>query len=311
MPQTPVIVIVTHNSAGHLAACLESVARFGLPAIVVDNASSDGSAEMARRYKGVQVIANPENRGFAGACNQGIRATGGGLFLLLNPDARLLTPLTPLIDACADPRTGAAAGQLTGDDGSPQSGFTLRRFPTCSTLVFETLGINRLWPSNPINRRYRCLDANLGVSQYAEQPAGACLLVRRDVWALLGGFDERFHPLWFEDVDFLKRLTAAGFEVRYDPAAKAAHSGGHSIEGLPPARRRLYWYASLLTYAAKHFSRPSVRVVAMAIMAGVGARWIGEMIGGAGSSRYTEVIRLAWRAFLNPDHMLRNGKGTA
>ncbi len=73
------------------------------------------------------------------------------------------------------------------------------------------LGLNRLWPGNPVNRRYRCLDLDLEAAADVEQPAGAFLLIRRDAWQALGGFDEGFHPIWFEDVDFLKRARDAGY----------------------------------------------------------------------------------------------------
>ena len=67
-----------------------------------------------------------------------------------------------------------------------------------------------MWPGNPVNRRWRCHDLDLSVAQDVEQPAGACLLVRGSVWQELGGLDERFHPLWFEDVDFCQRLKQRG-----------------------------------------------------------------------------------------------------
>jgi GT2 family glycosyltransferase len=210
------------------------------------------------------VVANPTNRGFAGGCNQGIAAAVHEHVLLLNPDAVLRTPVTPLVESGA----GCSAGRLEDALGKPQAGFTVRRFPTPATLAFEALGLNRLWPSNPVNRRYRCADLDLDRAQEVEQPAGALLMVRRDVWRDLGGFDERFHPVWFEDVDFLLRAKRAGHRVWYDPAVRATHHGGHSVNTLPAPTRLQHWYGNLLKFGAKHFTPWQVRAVGGAVLAG-------------------------------------------
>lgn len=256
-------VIVTHNSASFLPACLEAAVRFTDEVIVVDNASSDGSVGTAQNHP-VRVIANPTNRGFAGGCNQGIAAASGEHVLLLNPDAVLRTPVLPLVESGA----GCAAGRLEDADGKPQTGFTVRRFPTPWTLVFESLGLNRVWPSNPVNRRYRCHDLDLDRAQEVEQPAGALLMVRRDVWRELGGFDERFHPVWFEDVDFLLRASMAGHRTWYDPAVAAIHHGGHSVNAIDAGRRLQYWYGNLLKFGSKHFNPWQIRIVGGAVLLG-------------------------------------------
>ena len=130
--------------------------------IVVDNASSDRTVELVRERTHVRVIANRENRGFAAAVNQGISACEADFLLLLNPDANLLTA----VDAWWTPaQYGLAAGKLGGRKGPAQAGFTIRRFPTPAALIFELFGINRLWPSNPVNRRYRYLDRDLDESR--------------------------------------------------------------------------------------------------------------------------------------------------
>ncbi len=191
--------------------------------IVVDNASRDRTVERAQAHPGVRVIANRENRGFAAAVNQGIRAVESEYILLLNPDAQLLTSVDALVSASA--QYGLAAGRLVDSNGRAQAGFTLRRFPTPAALIFELFGINRLWPSNPVNRHYRYLDRDLAQPGSVEQPAGAFLMTRRDVWERLGGFDEGFHPIWFEDVDYCRRAVDAGYRIEYVPAVTARHHG--------------------------------------------------------------------------------------
>jgi N-acetylglucosaminyl-diphospho-decaprenol L-rhamnosyltransferase len=262
--------------------CLDALAEMapGVTAIVVDNASTDGTLEYVRRRTvvnpRVRLLANPNNRGFAGAANQGFEATAGDPILLLNPDVRLRTPLSPLIGACQE--HGLAAGQLTGLDGRVQAGFTIRRFPTPTSLAFELLGINRLWPGNPVNRRYRYLDRDLNREGPVDQPAGAFLMTRRDVWQSLGGFDQDFHPVWFEDVDFCRRAVQAGYRIQYVPQVRAEHLGGHSVSKLPATRMEVYWYDSLLRYGAKHFRPWQYRGVCLVAVLSTVPRMIAGMI---------------------------------
>lgn len=289
MDGEPGIVVVTHNSAGVLAACLESALEQSRSVVVVDNNSADESCEVAARYP-VQLIANRENRGFAAAVNQGVAALGTRMILLLNPDARLLTPLGPMMERLGQPGVGAVGGRLVDETGADQRGFAIRRFPTPAALAFESLGINRLWPGNPVNRRYRALDADLCVSQRTEQPAGAFFMFTRVTWTALRGFDERFHPLWFEDVDFLQRAANAGYEIWYEPASVAAHSGAHSIRKLQPTDRQRFWYGNLLRYASHHFATDHVvRLVALSVLVGIGIR---SLVSGEG--RQSGAARLAW-----------------
>ncbi len=243
----------------------------GAKAIVVDNGSADGTVERVREWgathPGVEVIANRENLGFAAAANQGFReARNAEHILLLNPDACLRTGLERLVEA--SDQYGLAAGKLVDQEGRTQVGFTVRRLPTASALVLELLSVNRFWPGNPVNRRYRELDRDLDLPGHAEQPAGAFLLVRRDVWEKLSGMDERFYPVWFEDVDFCRRALDAGYKIQYEPAAVAEHEGGHSVGRLPSARRAWYWYLSLLKYAEKYMHPWAFRGICAAAVLG-------------------------------------------
>ena len=129
-----------------------------------------------------------------------------------------------------------------------------------------------------------------------EQPAGALLLFRRKLWTELGGFDTRFHPLWYEDVDFCKRAADAGWKTRYLPTVTARHLGGHSIQKLDWGCREVYWYASLLRYGSKHLRSWAFRGVSAAVVFGS----ILRVISGVVSRRsfqpvavYAKIIRLA------------------
>jgi GT2 family glycosyltransferase len=260
------VLIVTYNSGSVIERCLKSCED--LPVVVVDNASKDATCDMIRRSRVVTLIANPGNYGFAAAVNQGVLALDTELILLLNPDTALQTSIEELEAACLQPGTGLAAGQLTDEQGQPQRGLSLRRFPEASTLICEILGINRLIPANPLNRAYRCLDLDLSQPAEVEQPPGAFLMFRREVWQRMGGFDTQFYPLWFEDVDFCKRASDLGLKIQYVPLVTATHQGGHSIAGLDWECREVYWYVSLLKYASKHFRPRGFRWVSAAVVLG-------------------------------------------
>ena len=261
------IVIVTYNSASEIGACLDAAMSTGAEVIVIDNASTDGTLDQIRQ-RGAAVVANPVNRGFAAAVNQGIRLVTAEYILLLNPDAVLKGSLEPLRAACAAPGAGAAGGKLVDLKGVVQAGFSVRRLPTPLDLALEILLVNRLWPGNPANWHYRCYDLNYDEPAEVEQPAGAFLMIRRQVWEELGGLDEQFYPIWFEDVDFCKRIRDRGYHVYFEPRAVAAHRGGHSIQKILLENRELYWYGSLLKYAFKHFHSGASRSLCLAVLVG-------------------------------------------
>lgn len=242
---------------------------------MVDNASRDGTVARARPHA-ARVLENSRNVGFAGGVNQGLKATRAACVLILNPDVTLRSPLEPLLEACR--QGGLAAGQLTDARGAAQAGFTIRRFPTPAALALELLGINRLWPRNSSNRHYRYLDRDLNQAGTVDQPAGAFLAIRHDVWDKLGGFDENFYPVWFEDVDFCKRAVRAGYRILYVPEVKARHIGGHSVRRISVTQRDLYWYDSLLRYAEKHFAARQYKGVCLAAVLSVFPRAVLSMI---------------------------------
>jgi GT2 family glycosyltransferase len=287
------VVVVTWNSAREIEKCLDSLPGVA-EIVVVDNASCDQTAAVAAsRHPRVRVLSNTENLGFAAAANQGVRATTSPLVLFLNPDAALADPLDPLVEALGEPGVAAAAGRLRDEAGSTQIGFNLRAFPTLGSLAAEALLLNRLWPSNPLNRRYRCLGLDHARPQDVDQPAGAFLMVRRDVLETVGGWDERFHPLWFEDVDLCLRIRRAGFRIRYVPACSARHQGGHSLARISVQDKQLYWYRSLLSYTDKHFSKPARSLVRAAVAVGALLRWFASWGRSEERRSYRTVLTLA------------------
>ncbi len=272
----------------------------GADVVVVDNGSRDRTlAEVAQRK--VSVLANENNRGFAAAVNQGFSALSSPYVLLLNPDAVILGGLDAMRQACDLKGAAGAGGCLVDARNSPQRGFMVRAFPTPAALIMEVLVLNRIWPNNPVNRRYRAMEMDYSLRTAVEQPAGAFLMVRREVWRELGGFDEGYYPLWFEDVDFCQRVAARNYVLFYTPEAVARHTGGHSIASIGVQDRCFYWYRSLIRYSARHYQPLAFRLVCLSVVAGSILRGVvGVLIEKSWTplEAYGKVVRLAGRCLL-------------
>lgn len=277
------VIIVTYNSAAAIGDCLEQLASAACEVIVVDNASQDESiatALAAGKQMPLQLIRMTGNIGFAAAVNQGVQAASGEVLLLLNPDAIAEPKAIDTLLECF-PSSGAevVGGALVEEDGEPEKGFVFRRLPTLPALAFEALVINQLWPGNPVNRRYRCLDADYSREQLVEQPAGACLAITRKAWESVGGMDPGFYPVWFEDVDLCARLLRQGATIVHCPQARFRHSGAHSVGQLAFRNKQMFWYRNMVRYAKKHFSSSDVWLLRLAIVVGMGLRSLGCLAG--------------------------------
>jgi len=262
------IVIVNWNAGDQLTDCLASFApacqdpTFKLSkCIVVDNASTDGSAEhLAALPFPIEVIRNRANTGFASASNQGARAGSSEYILFLNPDVRLFPDsLTRPLAFLADPlheRVGVVGLQLVGEGGAVQRNVT--RFPTPGDLFFQMLGFDRLFP-----RQFPPLFMSgwdYGDSRVVDQVPGAFFLIRRGLFESLGGFDERFF-MYFEDLDLAFRARRAGFTSYYLAEARVFHRGGGTTSQVK-ASRLFYILRSRAQYVAKQYGR----VAALAII---------------------------------------------
>ena len=250
------VAIVSWNSAAHLAAAVKSVPP-GVPVVVVDNASTDGSSDAARAA-GARVVEAGSNLGFGPACNLAAREGGPSeTILFLNPDAALVdgaSALAALLAALdADPAVAAAAPRLTGDG---QHQFQLRRLPHLGAILREALLVDRVFPANAGFRRDRYLDCPRDAAFDVEQPAAAALLVRRTAFEAAGGFDPAFTPAWFEDVDLCARLLARGGRIRFVPAARATHVGGVAMGALPWRDFRPLYVRNQFRYLARHAPAP-------------------------------------------------------
>jgi GT2 family glycosyltransferase len=201
-------IVVAYDSAETLPACLGALAREGAPVIVVDNASRDGSAELAERL-GAKVIRNPRNEGYGRANNRGVEAAATDLALIVNPDL-VVEPgaVGELLEAAARyPDAGILAPRIVEPSG---------RF------FFQPRSLLSPYLDNPAGRR----DLPEG-DCCAPFLSGACLLVRRDLFLALGGFDENIF-LFYEDDDLCRRIADAGHALVHVHAAVARHGRGRS-----------------------------------------------------------------------------------
>ncbi|HET7091574.1 MAG TPA: glycosyltransferase family 2 protein [Anaerolineae bacterium] len=250
------IVVVNWNVRDLLRRCLASIYKSSmarLEVIVVDNASSDGSAEMVRTaFPAAMLLSNADNVGFPAGNNQGFAAARGRYVMTLNPDTEIvgdaLAEMTAYLDAHRD--VGALGPQLLNSDGSVQS--SRRRFPTFATALFESTWLQGIAPRGVLARYY--MDDRLAdVAQEVDWVTGACILVRRDVLASVGGFDEAFF-MYSEELDWCRRIKLAGWKIVYLPEAKVIHHVGRS-SGQAVAARHVHFQTSKVRYFKKHHGR--------------------------------------------------------
>jgi N-acetylglucosaminyl-diphospho-decaprenol L-rhamnosyltransferase len=228
------VVVVNHNTGSYLARCMESVhAAAGdvrLEVVVVDNASADGSAERAvARHPQVTLLANPDNRGFARAANQGVAATSAPFVLLLNPDAEVIGGTLAALAKVARERPGAGTiGALVRNpDGTIQP--SARRVPRLGEALGHAF-LGPFWSGNRWTRSYTMADWDRSSEREVEWVSGSAMLVRRDAFEEVGAFDEGYF-MYVEDVDLCTRMRRVGWNVLFSPELEVVHQIGVSTRG--------------------------------------------------------------------------------
>ncbi len=273
------IVIVNWNVKDYLRDCLRSIVAGDVDAppeiIVVDNASGDGSAAMVRtEFPQVTLIASHENLGFARGNNVGVTRATGDFIFLLNPDTQLYPDALRLLRdyLSAHPQVGVVAPQLLWAEGSIQS--SRRRFPTPASMVWESTLLEQWFPRNRAAARYRFDDISPAVSIPVDWAVGAALLMRQEVWAQVGGFDETFF-MYFEETDWCRRVADAGWNIHYLPTAKVVHYEGQSSEQVVAARMARF-QRSKIRYAEKWFGGRWAWAIRQFLRLTTGIQWATE-----------------------------------
>lgn len=245
------VVVVRWKNGREIRECLESLVNSpeGQPAeiVMVDSGSNDGGAELlARDFPSVRVLELGKNLGFAAAANRGVSMSSSPYVALLNPDTRAPAgSLGRMVEALSGSDAAGVVPRLISPDGSPQTRWQLRELPR----VFE-LCLGRSGKAMRIRQGRATVEI--------PQPAAAAWLLRRDIWNRLNGFDERFVPAWWEDVDFCRRLKGfcdesgpeKGFVVL--PEVEIIHQGGASLSSLKTRDFLRIFHANLLRYAEIH-----------------------------------------------------------
>lgn len=304
VPSTIATLVVTWNNRAFLDRCLESLPTDS-EIIVVDNASTDGSAEfVAEKFPRVRLIRLDRNIGFGAAVNRAAAEATGTYLLLLNPDAEATPKALDRLREFLDEHItcGAAAGRLLSMTEDWQKGSNVRRLPTYGTVTADLLLFKYVWPSNPLTLKADASDITDETSQAVEQPTAACLMVRRRTFDQIGGMDERFFPAWFEDVDLCRRILEAGWTIFFVPKANFRHVGGSSLGTLGVARVKRLYYQNLERYMAKHHGLVGRALTRTLIVAGMGLRISGSaLIGNSDGIRtYGGVMKAALRGWKEP-----------
>jgi N-acetylglucosaminyl-diphospho-decaprenol L-rhamnosyltransferase len=270
------IIIVSWNVRDLLAACLDSIAAapviidaepeeeglhthpasagaIRVEVIVVDSASSDGSAAMIReRYPWVRLLAQDDNVGFTRGNNLALEAAQGRHVMLLNPDTVVHgDALNQLVDALDKrPDVGIVGPRVLNDDGTTQS--TRRRFPTPLTAIFESTWLQGYAPRRVLERFYVSDQPDDGTFE-VDWVQGCALAARRAVYEQIGPLDPGY-VMFSEELDWCRRAKDAGWRVLYLGSAAITHYGGRSTEQVE-ANKHIYFQKSKLRYFRKSHGR--------------------------------------------------------
>lgn len=254
------VIIVNYNTRDMLRDCLRSVlASEGVVSYhvyVVDNASRDGSADMVRAaFPQVELIANPDNNGYAAANNIALRRYQARYALLLNPDT-VLPPdaLQASMDFMnAHPEAGVMGPKLVKGDGSLDKACR-RSFPTPFVAFTRLFGLSKLFPNNPRFNRYNLENQDPDLLSEVDAVVGAYMLLRREALEQAGLLDEAFFAFG-EDLDLCYRIKVEhGWRVFYNPAITVLHYKGEAM------RQRSYamtiqFYRAMWIFHRKHFAK--------------------------------------------------------
>ena len=261
------VVVLSWNTQELTLACLRSLRADGQEhtreVIVIDNGSEDGSADaIADQHPDVLLVRNPENVGYAGGHNQGAKIASGTFLCTLNSDTEVEPgALDQLVDfLLAHPGHGAVSPRLVNLDGTVQR--ACMRFPGLLTAMCFDLFVGKFWPGSIVERRYFMKDFDHLSSRDVDQPPGAVFVVNRAEFLEMGGLDEDLF-LFFNDVDYCRRLWKRGRRIHYLAEAAVRHHGGASTKGFQ--KFIVIWHRNRLSYYRKHYGPLVVPYIRMLV----------------------------------------------
>jgi len=268
--------VVSWNTRALLESCLRSLeddAREGLTEVwVVDNASDDGSPDLVRdRFPWARLVASDENLGFGRAVNVVAEQTSTPWVGVANADIRLRpAALRELLGAAGrDPQAGALAPRLILPDGSTQH--SVFPFPSLRVALAVSLGLARALRG--LGDRLLLAGAwDESRERRVPWAVAAFLLVRRDAWDAVGGFDEQ-HWMYAEDLDLGWRLARAGFPTRYVPAAEVEHEHGAATDKAWGDERAIRWQRNSYAWMLRRRGWLLTRSIALIELGGAAVRY--------------------------------------
>jgi len=277
------IIIVNLNTRGLLRECLASVFRsagfLSMEVVVVDNGSTDGSAEMVLSdFPAVGLIRNATNEGFARPNNVGMELAKGRHVLLLNSDTVVdpdaLATLVRFLDE--HPDVGACGPRLVYPDGRTQQ--SVKGFPTPFSHICDMCYLDRLFPGSRLFGRGEMRYFDYSRPSVVEHLMAAAFLVRREVLDDVGLLDERF-AIYYNDMDWNFRMIASGWTIWYVPEARVVHHLGSTVGDVNRSFALfLVLHENVLLFYQKHYGRASVALYRVVSLLGFVLRSIGWSI---------------------------------
>ena len=266
------IIIVNWNIREDVVNCLRSIEenqpRCEYEVIVVDNASTDGSAEAVRqKFPWVRLIVNEQNLGFAAGNNVGLKKASGEYVLFLNSDTIVhrgsFDGLVSFMDG--NPEVGGCGPKLLNQDGTVQP--SARRFPTLRGILhyYTILRVVPIFRSE--YRKWHMRDFKHDRRMDVDQVKGAALMARRSIVEELGRMDEAFF-MYYEEVDLCYGIKQAGWRVAFVPDVAITHLGGRSMNRMP-VDRRVMTLRSMLTFLRKRHGRAKIAMFNLIFKPGV------------------------------------------
>ncbi|NQT33742.1 glycosyltransferase family 2 protein [bacterium] len=299
------VVVVTYNSKTTIGECLdsltESVSSGFLKVVVVDNASSDGTAEeVERSYSWVHLVRNDYNGGFAAGNNLARSYIEGNYCFFLNPDSKVgpycSSKLVDFLDryddvACVGPAVLNYQLRKT---------ISYHAYTGLFTSLWAAAGLQHPFPLNRIKGRWRISRKSIGTLVTVDRLIGAALMIRREALDQIGWFDERFF-LFSEEEDLCLRLSQAGWKIYYNPEVYIIHRGAASVKQAKSlAIASANW--SRYLYMRKHHNRLSAEISRFAWIKGIGLRYLLALLKPGGKTglrtRQFESYRLSLKSLI-------------
>ncbi|MGE5141205.1 MAG: glycosyltransferase family 2 protein [Rudaea sp.] len=308
------IVVVSFQVRELLERCLASLQPIGRPRLelwVVDNASTDGSAEMvASRFPGVRLIANADNRGFAAANNEALCRAEGRYVMLLNPDTEIPSESPNSLERLVDfmdshPHAGACGPQLSYGDGSFQhSAFG---FPSLAQIYFDLFPTNWRLAESRLNGRYSRSAYQAGRPFKVDHPLGAAFLARRETAEQVGWLDEEYF-IYAEEVDWARRIRKAGWDIWCIPSARIIHYEARSTVQFRDRMLVELWRARF-RFFRKHYSPAFVVAAGLLVTAGMSRASTAARRAQARGKMNSEELERRLRAYRQVVQIAKNGPG--